>query len=114
MYYQQLSYCITQFVEKDCKLADIVIRGLLKYWPITKSSKEVMFLGELEEVLEATQPPELVAVSAVLIFRFVVLLGSAIFPYSSFLFMILSTSYDTQTGLWLETIYCSTPIYTFI
>ncbi|XP_011098815.1 serine/threonine protein phosphatase 2A 57 kDa regulatory subunit B' theta isoform [Sesamum indicum] len=58
MYHQQLSYCITQFVEKDCKLADTVIRGLLKYWPITNSSKEGMFLSELEEVLEATQAPE--------------------------------------------------------
>jgi serine/threonine-protein phosphatase 2A regulatory subunit B' len=58
MYHQQLSYCITQFVEKDCKLADTVIRGLLKYWPITNSSKEVMFLGELEEILEAMQPAE--------------------------------------------------------
>uniref|UniRef100_A0A8R7R1Z3 Serine/threonine protein phosphatase 2A regulatory subunit n=1 Tax=Triticum urartu TaxID=4572 RepID=A0A8R7R1Z3_TRIUA len=58
MYHQQLSYCVTQFVEKDCKLADTVIRGLLKYWPITNSSKEVMFLGELEEVLEATQSAE--------------------------------------------------------
>ncbi|KAK9064740.1 hypothetical protein SSX86_016122 [Deinandra increscens subsp. villosa] len=58
MYHQQISYCITQFVEKDCKLADTVIRGLLKYWPITNSSKEVMFLSELEEVLEATQLPE--------------------------------------------------------
>ncbi|RVW35405.1 Serine/threonine protein phosphatase 2A 59 kDa regulatory subunit B' zeta isoform [Vitis vinifera] len=58
MYHQQLSYCITQFVEKDCKLADTVIRGLLKYWPITNSSKEVMFLSELEEILEATQPAE--------------------------------------------------------
>ncbi|GKV14680.1 hypothetical protein SLEP1_g25512 [Rubroshorea leprosula] len=58
MYHHQLSYCITQFVDKDCKLADTVIRGLLKYWPITNSSKEVMFLNELEEVLEATQPPE--------------------------------------------------------
>ncbi|KAI9116807.1 hypothetical protein K1719_012173 [Acacia pycnantha] len=58
MYHQQLSYCIAQFVEKDVKLADTVIRGLLKYWPVTNSSKEVMFLGELEEVLEATQPAE--------------------------------------------------------
>lgn len=58
MYHQQLSYCITQFVEKDCKLADMVIRGLLKYWPVTNSSKEIMFLGELEEILEATQQPE--------------------------------------------------------
>lgn len=58
MYHQQLSYCITQFVEKDVKLADTVIRGLLKYWPVTNSAKEVMFLGELEEVLEATQATE--------------------------------------------------------
>ncbi|XP_042479011.1 serine/threonine protein phosphatase 2A 59 kDa regulatory subunit B' zeta isoform-like isoform X2 [Macadamia integrifolia] len=57
-YHQQLSYCITQFVEKDVKLADTVIRGLLKYWPITNSSKGVMFLSELEEVLEATQAAE--------------------------------------------------------
>ncbi|KAF7818671.1 serine/threonine protein phosphatase 2A 57 kDa regulatory subunit B' beta isoform-like [Senna tora] len=58
MYHQQLSYCITQFVEKDYKLADTVIRGLLKYWPVTNCQKEVLFLGELEEVLEATQAAE--------------------------------------------------------
>ncbi|XP_058074940.1 serine/threonine protein phosphatase 2A 57 kDa regulatory subunit B' beta isoform-like isoform X2 [Magnolia sinica] len=58
MYHQQLSYCITQFVEKDYKLADTVIRGLLKYWPLTNCQKEVLFLGELEEVLEATQAAE--------------------------------------------------------
>ncbi|XP_044487052.1 serine/threonine protein phosphatase 2A 57 kDa regulatory subunit B' beta isoform-like [Mangifera indica] len=58
MYHQQLSYCITQFVEKDYKLADAVIRGLLKYWPVTNCQKEVLFLGELEEVLEATQAAE--------------------------------------------------------
>ncbi|KAJ7173879.1 hypothetical protein O6H91_Y542600 [Diphasiastrum complanatum] len=58
IYHQQLSYCITQFIEKDCKLADTVIRGLLKYWPVTNSQKEVLFLGELEEVLEATQAAE--------------------------------------------------------
>ncbi|KAL0738233.1 hypothetical protein Bca4012_014443 [Brassica carinata] len=57
-YHQQLSYCIVQFVEKDSKLADTVIRGLLRYWPVTNSSKEVMFLGELEEVLELTQAAE--------------------------------------------------------
>ncbi|CAN6587767.1 unnamed protein product [Malus baccata var. baccata] len=58
VYHQQLSYCITQFVEKDYKLADTVVRGLLKYWPVTNCQKEVLFLGELEEVLEATQAAE--------------------------------------------------------
>ncbi|CAN1838470.1 Serine/threonine protein phosphatase 2A 59 kDa regulatory subunit B' eta isoform [Linum perenne] len=58
LYHQQLSYCIAQYVEKDSKLAGDVIKGLIKYWPVTNSSKEVMFLSELEEVLEATQPGE--------------------------------------------------------
>ncbi|CAH1443805.1 unnamed protein product [Lactuca virosa] len=58
LYHQQLSYCVTQFVEKDYKLADIVIKGLLKYWPVTNCGKEILFLGELEEVLDATQPVE--------------------------------------------------------
>lgn len=58
MYHQQLSYCIVQFVEKDYKLSDTVIRGLLKYWPITNCQKEVLFLQELEEVLETTQAAE--------------------------------------------------------
>ncbi|KAA3464993.1 Serine/threonine phosphatase 2A 57 kDa regulatory subunit B' beta-like protein [Gossypium australe] len=58
IYHQQLSYCVVQFVEKDYKLADKVIRGLLKYWPMINCQKEVLFLGELEEVLEATQTAE--------------------------------------------------------
>ncbi|KAK2458841.1 hypothetical protein P8452_05364 [Trifolium repens] len=59
-YHQNLSYCVVQFVEKDGRLADPVIKGLLKYWPVTNCQKEVLFLGELEEVLESTQPPEFV------------------------------------------------------
>lgn len=40
-YHQQLSYCITQYLEKDPKLADVILRGLIKYWPHTNSGKEV-------------------------------------------------------------------------
>ena len=46
---------VAQFVEKDPKLAEPVLRALLKYWPVTNSQKEVLFLGELEEILEMTQ-----------------------------------------------------------
>ncbi|XP_008811587.2 serine/threonine protein phosphatase 2A 57 kDa regulatory subunit B' kappa isoform-like [Phoenix dactylifera] len=58
VYLQQLTYCVTQFIEKEPKLASSVIRGLLKYWPVTNGQKEVMFLSELEEVLEATSVVE--------------------------------------------------------
>lgn len=52
VYHQQLTYCIVQFVEKEPKLAGTVIKGLLKYWPVTSSQKQLMFLSELEELLE--------------------------------------------------------------
>ncbi|KAG8490795.1 hypothetical protein CXB51_014010 [Gossypium anomalum] len=52
VYFQQLSYCVTQFIDKDPKLSSIVIKGLLKYWPITNSQKEVIFLDELKDILE--------------------------------------------------------------
>jgi len=58
VFHQQLQYCVTQFVDKDPTLAVPVLSGLLKYWPVTNSSKEVLFLNELEELLELTQPEE--------------------------------------------------------
>lgn len=44
-----------QFVEKDYALAEPVVKALLKYWPVTNSPKEVLFLEELEDILELTQ-----------------------------------------------------------
>ncbi|KAF7838624.1 serine/threonine protein phosphatase 2A 57 kDa regulatory subunit B' kappa isoform-like [Senna tora] len=58
IYHQQLTYCIVQFIDKDPKLACTVIKGLLKYWPVTNSQKELMFLSELEEILEMTSMVE--------------------------------------------------------
>lgn len=69
VYFQQLSYCVTQFIEKEPKLASMVIKGILKYWPITNSQKEVMFLGELEEILEAINMVEFQKVMIPLFWR---------------------------------------------
>ncbi|GAA0176526.1 protein phosphatase [Lithospermum erythrorhizon] len=52
VYHQQLAYCIVQFVEKEQKLVSVVIKGLLKYWPVTNSKKELIFISEMEELLE--------------------------------------------------------------
>ncbi|KAF1323032.1 Protein phosphatase 2a regulatory b subunit, partial [Globisporangium splendens] len=52
MYHQQLSYCITQYVEKDPETAVPIIQGILRFWPWSCSSKQVIFLNELEEILE--------------------------------------------------------------
>jgi serine/threonine-protein phosphatase 2A regulatory subunit B' len=52
LYFRQLSYCIVQFIEKDPSLSIPVIRGLLRIWPKTNTTKEVMFLSEIEEILD--------------------------------------------------------------
>lgn len=57
-YHPQLQYCVSQFVQKDSKLASVVVRGLMSYWPLTNCQKEMLFLGELEEVLEAMEEAE--------------------------------------------------------
>ncbi|CAI5528845.1 unnamed protein product [Closterium sp. Naga37s-1] len=58
MYHQQLSYCITLFVEKDPNLADSVLLGLLEFWPLSNNQNELLFLEELEKILELTQELE--------------------------------------------------------
>ncbi|XP_075911100.1 serine/threonine-protein phosphatase 2A 56 kDa regulatory subunit epsilon isoform-like isoform X2 [Petromyzon marinus] len=62
IFHAQLAYCVMLFLEKDATLAEIVVRGLLKYWPKTCSQKEVMFLGEVEEVLDVIEPTQFVKI----------------------------------------------------
>ncbi|KAL4160911.1 hypothetical protein PRNP1_001469 [Phytophthora ramorum] len=51
-YHQQLAYCMIQYVSKDHTLFTAIVRGLLKYWPVGNSFKEVIFIVEFEEMLE--------------------------------------------------------------
>ncbi|KAJ5114035.1 hypothetical protein N7456_002569 [Penicillium angulare] len=58
MYHPQLAYCIVQFLEKDSTLTEDVVLGLLRYWPKTNSTKEVMYLNEVEDIFEVMDPAE--------------------------------------------------------
>ncbi|RKP13494.1 phosphatase 2A regulatory B subunit-domain-containing protein [Piptocephalis cylindrospora] len=58
LYHPQLAYCVVQFLEKDPSLTQEVVMGLLRYWPKVNSPKEVMFLNELEEILDVIEPSE--------------------------------------------------------
>lgn len=58
LYHPQLAYCTVQFLEKDAALTYDVVLGLLKFWPKVNSSKEVMYLSEVEEILDITDQPE--------------------------------------------------------
>ncbi|PHT97846.1 hypothetical protein BC332_33214 [Capsicum chinense] len=56
VYHRQLAYCVSQFVQKEPELGVVAIRGILKYWPVTNCQKEVLFIGELEELVETVDP----------------------------------------------------------
>ncbi|KAJ1550148.1 Serine/threonine-protein phosphatase 2A 56 kDa regulatory subunit delta isoform, partial [Nowakowskiella sp. JEL0078] len=58
LYHPQLAYCVVQFLEKDPALTVEVVCGLLRYWPKVNSPKEVMFLNEIEEILDVVEPQE--------------------------------------------------------
>jgi len=51
LYNTQLTYCICQFLDKEPPLVDTVFKLLLRMWPVGNSPKEVMFLNEVEELL---------------------------------------------------------------
>lgn len=68
-FYQQLSYCMAQYVEKDPRLAYDIITSMLRYWPVSITAKQVLFLNELEETLELTQPSEFYRMQEVLFRR---------------------------------------------
>jgi len=68
-FYQQLSYCMAQYVEKDPTLAYDIISSMLRYWPVSITSKQILFLNELEETMELTQPQEFVKIQDALFRR---------------------------------------------
>ena len=66
-YFTQLSFCMVQYVEKEPSLADGIVRGLLRIWPKTCSAKEVMFLNEIEEIVELSSEEDFIRYQAPLL-----------------------------------------------
>ncbi|KAI8871388.1 B56-domain-containing protein [Ramicandelaber brevisporus] len=52
VFHPQLSYCIVQYTDKEPALAGLIIKSLLKMWPQYNSNKGVLFLSEIEDVLD--------------------------------------------------------------
>lgn len=65
-YHPQLAYCVVQYIEKDNSLTEPVVKSLLRYWPKVHSTKEVMFLNEVEEILDIIEPSEFQKIMKVL------------------------------------------------
>lgn len=52
----------TKMISNDSCYINQVVNALLRYWPKVNSSKEVLFLGELENILDVTDSIELAPV----------------------------------------------------
>lgn len=59
LYHEQLMRCSMLFLAKDPALGLLLLEGLLRYWPFANSPKEVMFITEILEVLEACEVQKL-------------------------------------------------------
>lgn len=53
---KQLTYCVSQFVQKEPELGGLVVRRIIKNWPLANSQKELKLIEELEDLLEKLDP----------------------------------------------------------
>ncbi|KAG1453336.1 hypothetical protein G6F56_007599 [Rhizopus delemar] len=58
LYHSQLNYCVIQFIEKDPLLTKGVVDFLIRYWPKLNSTKQVIFLATLEDILNVSDSIE--------------------------------------------------------
>ncbi|KAM3163328.1 Serine/threonine-protein phosphatase 2A 56 kDa regulatory subunit [Lachancea thermotolerans] len=82
LYHPQLAYCIVQFLEKEPLLTEEVVMGLLRYWPKINSTKEIMFLNEIEDIFEVIEPLEFIKVEVPLFVQVAKCISSSHFQVS--------------------------------
>lgn len=54
-FHPQLAYCVVQYSEKDTQCAIAVANYMVSVWPWSSSTKQLLLLNELEEILELVQ-----------------------------------------------------------
>jgi hypothetical protein len=113
MYHPQLSYCMAIYASKDHTITRTVIRGLLRFWPFGNSSKQVMFLNELEDIFEFVQEDDMEDLQSVLSLRLAKIISGLHFQvaeralglWSSSRFSALAVDDAKLRGPFLRTLY---------
>ena len=60
LFHQNLFYCVMQYIQKDQSLIPIILKELLKLWPVWCSMKELIFVTELGKILEMVSEEQFV------------------------------------------------------
>jgi serine/threonine-protein phosphatase 2A regulatory subunit B' len=63
IFYTNLTYCVGQYVLKDNTLIPVIVKELLKLWPVSCSMKEIIFINELGRLLEDATEDQFVGLS---------------------------------------------------
>lgn len=58
LFFPELSYCILQFLEKEPTLYEEITFRVIQYWPHMCSSKQMMFIDLLEEIIDVADPAD--------------------------------------------------------
>eukprot|EP01132_Coremiostelium_polycephalum_P004338 gene4338-5429_t len=62
VYCSHLGYCMSQFIEKDPNLAEVVFKSIFRLWPVGNSQKEVLFLSEIEDLLNSVEEEQFIKI----------------------------------------------------
>lgn len=60
LFHSNLFYCIMQYYQKDPSLIPVIVREMIKLWPISCSLKELIFLTELSKIIESISEEQFV------------------------------------------------------
>ncbi len=82
VYFQQLVFCMLQYIEKDAATVANVVRGVTRCWPGASSAKQILLLNELEELLEVAGAEAALPVAPILFALLARCVGSPHFQVS--------------------------------
>lgn len=68
-FHQQLAFVVAEFVNKQPALAPSVLRAIVRHWPASCTRTQVLFLNELEEIIELATPTDTAPVVGLLFRR---------------------------------------------
>jgi len=68
-YHLQLTYCLAKFLAKDLHCTLLIFQNILRVWPVADSTKQILLLEEIEELLYYADVKELRLIAQSLTFR---------------------------------------------
>ncbi|TDG40101.1 hypothetical protein AWZ03_013478 [Drosophila navojoa] len=61
-FHSQLEQSLIHYLAKDSKYIEIIVHGLIKFWPKTSTQKEILFLGEIDSYANGIAPEQFLAI----------------------------------------------------